>query len=220
VNNILGNSYAPEGKLVFGLELVPYGAIMTIDDVIDRANAIAAETFKRWVSLRTLEDARNLVKMPPLPPDQFDEVISSIIEDFRTSDPASRKAISSRLNRYSQKRLLGYATGMAELAVRRQSPDLVSEGLIALVIEGGREDIRDSVSCLAALYNSAVKLQLDAAKTFADVASLGEPGALQLGMSRFPFRPPKDRGLAAFYLREINTEDGFSYEHVPPWLKE
>jgi len=193
---------------------------MAIEEIIDQANAIAAETFKRWVSMRTMEEARNLVKMPPLPTDRFDEVISSIIEAFRTSDPASRKAIASRLSQYSQKRLLGYATGLAALPVRRQSPGLVLEGLMALVVEGGREDIRDSIVSLAVLYHSAVELQLDAAKTFAGVASLGEPNALQLEMNRFPFRAPKDRNLAAFHLREINTEDGFSYEHVPPWLKE
>lgn len=193
---------------------------MAIEEIIDQANAFAAETFERWVSTRTMEEARNLVKMRPLPPDRFDEVISSIIEAFRISDLGGRKAIASRLNLYSQKRLLGYATDMAALAVRRQSPGLVLEGLMALVVEGGREDIRDSIGSLAALYHSTVKLQLDAAKTFANVASLGESGALQLEMSRFPFRAPKDRDLAAFYLREINTEDGFSYEHVPPWLKE
>jgi hypothetical protein len=190
---------------------------MEIENIIDEANATAAETFRRWVAMRTMEDARNLVKMPPMPPDHLQEAISTIIEAFRMADQPARRAIAFRVNEYLQGRLLGYATDMASLAIRRNAPDCVAQGLMALAIEGGREELRDSITALAMLYHSAVRLNMDAVKAFAEAATLATPGDFATAMSRFPFRPPENRDLAAFYLAEANNEDGFSYEQLPWW---
>ena len=191
--------------------------IMEIENIIDAANTTAAETFKRWVAMRTMEDARNLTKMPPMPTDRLEEAISTIIEAFKMADGSARRVISSRLNEYLQGRLVGYAAEMAALAIRRGAPDCITQGLVALVIEGGREELRNSIAALAMLYHSAVRLHMDAAKLFTEVASLAVPGNLRTEMSDFPFRRPEERDLAAFSLCEVNNEDGFSYDQLPWW---
>jgi hypothetical protein len=105
------------------------------------------------------------------------------------------------------------------LAVRNQSADLIQQGLIALTIEGGKREWTASVVVLAMLYNSAVKLGVDAEKMFADIALLAEPGVIQKEMSRFPHRSPHDRSLEAFFLLEEITAEGFVYKHIPWWMK-
>ena len=163
--------------------------------------------------MRTMEDARNLVKMPPMPPDHIEEALAAIIEAFKAADDPARRRIVSRLNEFLQKRLLGYAAEIAARAVRRGERDCIKQGLMALMVEGGREELRSSITAMAMLYRSAIKLNMDAAKAFAEAASLASPGSLQREMSHFPFRLAENRDLAAFSLIEVNTEEGFSYEH-------
>ena len=69
------------------------------------------------------------------------------------------------------------------------------------------------------LHNSALKLGMDAQTTFADIARIADPGAIQREMNGFPLRQPKDRDLNAFYLLEEITEDGFVYKQTPWWMK-
>jgi hypothetical protein len=190
---------------------------MEIDNIIEQANAKAAESFTRWVTMRTMDDARDLVKMPPMPPDDIEEAILTIMEAFKMTGEPGRRAIMSKLNEYLQKRLLGYAAERAAQAVRSGVPDCIKQGLMALVVEGGREEFRDSITAMAMLYHSAERLNMNAAQMFAEAASLATPGELQAAMSHFPARRPENRDLAAFSLVEVNNEDGFSYEQLPWW---
>jgi hypothetical protein len=98
---------------------------------------------------------------------------------------------------------------MPKLAIRRQSPELIAQGLTALAILGSVDDVRDLTFYLATMHYSAVKLQIDARKMFADVASLVPSVHLQSAMRGFPLRASKDRDLAAFGLRETRTKEGF-----------
>ena len=51
----------------------------------------------------------------------------------------------------------------------------------------------------------SIKLGMDAVDTFSGVASLATSDQLFHEMVRFPHRRPKDRDLAAFFLREELT---------------
>jgi hypothetical protein len=109
---------------------------------------------------------------------------------------------------------------LAVLAVRRNSPELVRSGLLALAVEGGRVDIRDSIVCLAKLYHSGTRLAADVGTTFSEVAALTPAAQLRSVISGFPSRPLESRGLQAFLLREKMTDEGFVYEmEWPPPLK-
>ena len=198
-----------------------------VGELIDYINRVSEkscqsnpqEEYKR-ISRQTLEEARLPINIPYPPKDGVDEAITAIIESIDVGGSNSPKAIGSRLNAYAQSRFLEYATWRAMLAVRNQSADLIQQGLIALTIEGGKREWTVSVIVLAMLYNSAVKLGVDAEKMFANIALLAEPGVIQKEMSRFPHRSPHDRSLEAFFLlEEINEEEGFAYKHIPWWMR-
>ncbi len=139
-----------------------------------------------------------------------------VIDAFEKAGPEARQRMTDRLSRDSRNALMGYASGLAVLAVRRDSADLIRLGLLALAVEGGREDTRDSIHCLAKLYHSAMKLGIDVDALFNEVAALTAGKGLSTAMAGFPSRPPEVRDLRAFLLREVMTEEGFVYEQVWP----
>ena len=108
--------------------------------------------------------------------------------------------------------LLGYAWYSAEEAVRTGAPDRVIRGLTALVIEGGTEDLRDSIMRLAVLFHSAVLLQMDAGRVFADAARCSNNSALADEIRLFPGRTPEARDLPAFMVRGRGNGREFRYE--------
>ena len=80
---------------------------------------------------------------------------------------------------------------MAVLAVRRQSPALIQQGLVAIVIEGASQDFRDSIVALAKLHHSAVKMGIDPQGAFEKAASFAEPGIIKTELKRFAIRAPE-----------------------------
>jgi hypothetical protein len=108
---------------------------------------------------------------------------------------------------------------MAVLAIRRESPDLISQGLTALAILGGVDDARDLSFYLATLHYSAIKLGIDPRTLFRDAASLTastKPSTiLGASMREFPLRTAETRELGAFRLRETVTDEGFDFVSVP-----
>lgn len=98
---------------------------------------------------------------------------------------------------------------MPVLAVRRPSPDLIGQALMALAASERTEDVRDLMFYLARLHHSATKLGLDTRKLFDDVAGLVASGHLQEATRSFPLRAPGNRDLAAFFFRETLTNGEF-----------
>jgi hypothetical protein len=110
--------------------------------------------------------------------------------------------------------LLCYAWFSAEEAVRTGSANCIVLGLTAVILEGGEEDLRDSIMRLAVLFHSAVLLGLDANKVFSDVAALSPNAELGAEIRNFPSRPPGSRDLPAFMVRERRRGADFVYEFI------
>jgi len=123
--------------------------------------------------------------------------------------------ISARLNPDQQHALIRIAGTQAEMAVRKLSPKLAEQGLQSVALGGGVLDPSHSITTLAKLYHSALKLGMNAEAVFAEAAELAPAGALKTEMSRFPLREPQDKDLRAFNLQEEITEKGFSYKTIP-----
>ncbi|HXN48398.1 MAG TPA: hypothetical protein VN893_17245 [Bryobacteraceae bacterium] len=165
----------------------------------------------------------------PLHPRVPEEVFRSVLAAFEEADEAGRVKVTERLSRESGAALLAFASELAASALRRNSPELIRLGLLAVGVEGGRCDIRDDMTALALLYHSAAKLGLDAAASFSKVAALvpaTDPRLEQFGTSvkkelaGFPSRPPESRNLKAFGFRERMSNQGLIYEDVrcqPPF---
>jgi hypothetical protein len=192
---------------------------MRIDDAIERLNKFAEESVKDQVLMRTMEEVLNFFKNPPKRAysGPLEEVRSSVVKIFGMADEKGRRSITSRLSVNARNGFLEYAAAMAVLAVRTQAQPLVEQGLIALAIEGGSQDWRDSIVVLAKLYHSAVKLGMDTQKVFEKAARIAEPGVIKREMNGFPRRRPEDRDLKAFRETEEITSEGFAYKHVLPW---
>jgi hypothetical protein len=190
-----------------------------VKEAIAHLNNLAADSVKGQVPMRTTEELRDFFKNPPKREysPTLEEAVTAVVKIFDAADQNDRRAISSGLGLHARNRLLGYAADMAVLAVRRQSRALIEQGLTALVIEGGTRDLRDTIVALAKLYNSAVKLGMNAKKAFEVAAALAEPGMLRTEIHGFPLRPPEDRSLKAFGWTEETSAEGFRYKQVLPW---
>jgi hypothetical protein len=173
-----------------------------INDAVGRFNNAAAELqateFRRaktpdeWRRMRKNTAAKNYAIL-------FSAVIP-LTEAFGAASLAERASVGSKLTPDALGILRTFAGTMPKLAVRRQSPELIAQGLTALAILGSVDDVRDLTFYLATMHYSAVKLEIDVHKIFADVASLVPSVHLQSAMRGFPLRVPKDRDLAAFGL--------------------
>jgi hypothetical protein len=142
---------------------------------------------------------------------QIYEAVAPLVRFFENADLSTRIAITDGLSVNAKDQLVGYARHMAVLAVREGSSARVQEGLTALAIEaGGGGDWRESVSYLALLYHSALKLGMDAPVAFEQAASLSVTN-FQEAIRSFPLRAPRDRDIEFFSRREVMTKDGFDY---------
>jgi len=182
-----------------------------INDAVERFNNAAAELqtteFRR---AKTPDEWQGMARNPVAK--DYAKVFSAVIpliDAFGAANLAERASMGSKLTEDALGILHTFAGSMPVLAVRRQSPELIAQGLTALAILGSIDDVRDLTFCLATLQYSAIELQIDARKMFADAAFLVPSIHLQNEMKGFPLRAPKDRDLAAFGLRETRTEEGF-----------
>jgi hypothetical protein len=194
---------------------------VTVDEAIDRLNTLAEDAAKDIRPMHTMEEVQAFLKNPPRRPRSvpMDEAMTSIVAALRIADDETRRDIASRLKEHARRRFLGYAANMAVLAVRQNSPDLIEQGLVALAIENGAQDWRDSLVALFQLYHSAGKLGMGVESTFAKIALLAEPGVIKKEMNGFPHRPPESRSLKAFCMAEEIGEDGFRYRQIPWTVK-
>jgi hypothetical protein len=135
--------------------------------------------------------------------------VAPLIGAFASADASDRGREGARLNPDALFILNTFASYMPVLAVRRESPKLITWGLTALALVGGSNEVRDLTFYLATLHHSAIKLGIDPRRLFADVASLVPSIDLQNAMRSFPLRSPKDRDLGAFFFRETLTDGKF-----------
>ena len=141
----------------------------------------------------------------------IDAEISRITSVFRSASAREREGIQA-VSPAARTPLLSYAWCAAEDAIRHSSPSFILSGLVALVIEGGFVDIRDSIMRLAVLYHSAIVLKMDTTKAFGDIAEMARNPRLAEEMRAFPSRSANVRDLAAFWIGTSGSAGGFRYE--------
>jgi hypothetical protein len=182
-----------------------------LSGVIERFNSAATElqnsefrgprTPNEWERMFKARHARDYTKLFT--------AVDPLIEVFVAASPSDRARVSPRLNRYALGILRTFASSMPVLAVRRESPMLITQGLRALAIIGAAYDVRDLLFDVAMLYHAATKLGIDTPQLFQEVASLAPSVTLQDAMRSFPLRTPENRDLSAFWLRETLTDGEF-----------
>ncbi len=185
--------------------------LLSLHKVVDRFNEAAAELQKtdfrrpktpteweRTHETRHLRDYDKLLK-----------TVAPLTAAFASANASDRARGVAALSRDALYVLSAVASYMPVLAVRRESPGLITEGLPALAVMGAAHDVRDLTFYLATLYHSAMKLGIDTGRLFGEIASLASSADLQDAMRTFPSRPPQYRDLSAFFLRETLTDGKF-----------
>jgi hypothetical protein len=101
-----------------------------------------------------------------------------------------------------------FALSAAVVAVRREAPPVIAQGLAALAILGEVDDPRDLTFYLAALHYSALRLGIDTRELFEQAASLSPSTFFGGQMRGFPALPPASRDLGGYRLRERSLPRG------------
>lgn len=153
--------------------------------------------------------------LDPLRQESISRATHALVESFCAAPEKDRWEARARLSRSAKLSMLGYAWQMAEDAVSCRDPGLIPDGLAALSIEDGEQDLRDTVVRMALLYRSAEKLGIDPGPMFARVAELACSPVTKGEMRTFPSRTPESRNFSPLY-RELMTPEGFRYS-TRPW---
>jgi hypothetical protein len=189
-------------------------ANMLMEDLVDQFNRHATEL--QTTEFRCPRTPGEWQRRAENPPNRdyaklFDAVVP-LIQAFELPVMQSvRSAVAAKLNPDGLCVLRTFAGSMAILAVRRNAPELIGQGLTALAILGDIDDTRDLMFYLATLHYSGAKLGADTERLFQEKSALSPSLALQAVMSEFPLRPPEARSLKAFGLRETATNEGFDF---------
>ncbi len=181
-----------------------------LDQTIERFNQAARDLQTTEFRLaRTPNERQRLQENHPKP--DYSKLLNAVVPPINAFASEPRRGVAPKLNGEALGTLRTFAGRAAVLAYRRQSPDLIRQGLIALAILGEVDDPRGLTFSLATLHHSALKLGIDTPSLFAEVASLSPPTTLKDWMRQFPLRPPAERDLSSFRLREVTTKEGFDF---------
>ena len=192
---------------------------MLSEDLVDRFNhnatALQSTEFRcpktpgEWQRIAKNPSGRDFTKLL--------DAVAPLIQAFELPvSRSARPALAAKLNSDGLCVLRTFAHSMAVLAVRRNAPELIGQGLLALAILGDIDDIRDLMFYLATLHHSAEKLGVDTRRLFREMSALSPSTALQEAMSHFPLRSPEARSLKVFGLRETTTKEGFDFVEINP----
>lgn len=96
---------------------------------------------------------------------------------------------------------MAYAERMAILAVRKQSPDLLKKGLLALVLEGFKLDPREDIMRLALLDHRAIKIGVNPKQLFEEAATFATGEAIE-HLRQFTLRKAQDKSIESMGFSE------------------
>ena len=151
----------------------------------------------------------------PLPITQpRDHQIAELLKTWMKSDEANRKQTALRLSSDQGQTLLAFSERMASLAVRQKDEDLLILGLVALGIDGGREDWRENVLVISLHFDAARRIGSDPKRIFEAAANfLCEKSAD--GLLSFLRRSEHDQSIDA--MGYVATEDSGGFRYKRTW---
>ena len=143
-----------------------------------------------------------------------------ICDRYLVALPDAREAIRSAVAPEISFLFFLFAKTMSLEAVRQRDGEKLLSGLVAMSIENGTLDWRDSMVMLVLLYHSAVKIQADAVQLLQRAAAISTPRT-RSGLLEFSLRTPEYLSLAKFGFEEGTDSEG-NFAYVPkykmrPW---
>jgi len=148
-------------------------------------------------------------------PSDATAAIECLIDVFADADQSGKERIMLNVEASFAFVFPRYARNAAVESVRRNDPDLLKRGLIALTIENAKVDWRDTLPYLAFVYNSALRLNVDAVELFRNAASIACPQFRRL-LESYLNRDGAPRTLESFHYKESGEGASFTYVYVEP----
>lgn len=166
-----------------------------------------------WAEKMRLDDlARNAGKPAAALTDVF-PYLEVTLDRLESVPIEEKRTVSDTLPNEQRQFLLNAARGMAILAVRMNRAEHLRFGLLALLLEGGRSDSRETVSYLSLLNHSAGKIGGNLPTIFESLRgrALEDAGSL---IARFLSKPESARSIDLFGFQEVHRSSGFDYKRV------
>ncbi|MGH8021736.1 MAG: hypothetical protein ACREIA_26330 [Opitutaceae bacterium] len=148
----------------------------------------------------------------PIPHPRDDE-IKALILRWIALDVASRQQTAAAIKEDQRFTLLAYSERMASRAVREKNVELVFLGLLALGLDGWRNDWRDNAALLCLHYDAAQKVGAQPDAVFARAAGLLSD-KVATALRGFLRRSSEDKSLDAMGYEEGRDDDGFRYRRT------
>jgi hypothetical protein len=179
----------------------------------------AADMNNRWESYRTEADSAGrhdpyLAQPFPTP---LDEALDAVVSGFRSMPDSARASWKGAIP-FSQRDsqiLITYAIRMATQALREGSTSRITNGLIAHLIEGERDDWRENIIALTLLFDAAKKLGVEPLPVFDEMASLAPGDAAAETLRGFRKRKPEALTIESMGYRTAMSAQGVRYEPDP-----
>jgi len=143
----------------------------------------------------------------------IDALISDFVRMFMLAVPCERQRICAAVPPMEGALFYCFAGRMATLGVRERSRQRLLEGLVALIIEGYKQDFRDNIIRLGPLHDAAMRIDTNPRELF-DEAAAYFSNAAATDIVGFPRRAPENRSLEAMGFKESYDADGFKYERT------
>lgn len=166
-------------------------------DILNKLNAY--ETWTEMALRRRLEAAAT---------------ISALAEVFQRVGSENREFISKGLSGSAKLGMAYYTQEKAVEAMRTGSKTAVIEGLVPVVMAGGRSDTRTGGALLSLLLHSAERSGLDARELFGYAAQFASDPAAAAQIRDYPLLPRKLTDIARYGFHERKTPQGLTYEHA------
>jgi hypothetical protein len=160
------------------------------------------------LSLLKIGDFRGKMQIVP---DEIKSNVDVLVGFFQNADADSRTSLTAQVKPSFAFVFLWYAKEKSIEAVRTNEPNLIFEGLVALAIENGTFDVRESIVVMALLYNSSLKLGTDSRELFRRAANLAQNKVLAGELVKFPGRSEEARNIRAFNFSESGSGTDFTY---------
>lgn len=146
-------------------------------------------------------------------PQPLDDKISGLLRSWLSLEWTVRMASLVQISEDYRFTLIGYSERMASLAVRDRNRELILLGLLAIGLDGWRDDWRDSASVVCLHYDASHRIGACAREIFQEAAtSLPERPARAL--RSFLLRSEEDKAVGAMGYVATNDADGFRYKRA------
>jgi hypothetical protein len=172
-----------------------------------------------WEAFRAEADSptrRDPFLLQPFPT-PLDEALQALVAGFQAMLDSERKAWTAtlRVTQRESQVLLTYAVRMATQALREASLDRVTQGLLAHLIEGERDDWRENVIALTLLFDAATKLGAEPLRIFDSAALLAEGEPAGETLAGFRKRKPEVLTIESMGYKTAMSGQGIRYEPDP-----